>query len=159
MKKKVVTNEDEELTNPLDKRKGKNQSDFMKQLTDIAQQVVEQAPSPPQIIELPTEETAKVQVERDLSSMSQAGSRLARPTPLRRPPAPVKPVATPSKPARIPVKVIPIPTVASDSTQTIETVREKTPKQFSSAFLRFIDKLKELNWFEEQYPMVKIEVS
>ena len=169
-KKKSVTNEDEEPTNLLDKRKKKPQSDFMKQLTDLAQQVVE--PPPPQPTEpLPDEIKRQVKSNRifylffilffftqepgEPSSSSQAGSRLARPTPLRHPPPP-KPVAPP-KPARIPVKVI--PTVVTESTQTIETVRAKTPRQFSASFLRFVDKLKELNWFEEQYPMVKIDVS
>jgi len=89
---------------------------------------------------------------------SRAASRLTRETPLRRPPV-IKPVAS-SKPARIPVKQIPqIPVIISESTttQTVET-RAKTPRQFSSSFSRFIDKLKELNWFEEQYPLIKIDV-
>jgi len=70
----------------------------------------------------------------------------------------MKPVA-PSKPARIPVKQIQqIPVIISESTtQTVE-IRAKTPRQFSSSFSRFIDKLKELNWFEEQYPLIKIDV-
>ena len=61
----------------------------------------------------------------------------------------------PPKPARIPVK--PIAATVTESTQTIE-IRAKTPRQFSASFLRFIDKLKELNWFEEQYPLIKVDV-
>lgn len=79
---------------------------------------------------------------------------MARPTPLRHPPAP-KPVA-PSKPVRIPVRQPYIP-VATESTQTVET-RAKTPREFSDSFLRLVEKLKELNWFEEQYPLIKLDV-
>lgn len=51
----------------------------------------------------------------------------------------------------------PIVPVATESTQTVE-IRAKTPRQFSASFLRLIDKLKELSWFDEQYPLIKIEV-
>lgn len=85
---------------------------------------------------------------------SQA-NRLSRQAPLRRPP--VTKTATPAKPARIPVKVIPIATTESGQ-QTIET-RAKTPREFTPGFTRLVEKLKELNWFEEQYPLVKVDVN
>ncbi len=47
MKKKLDTDEDD-VTDRLEKRKKKTQSDFMKQLTDLAQQVVERPPSQPE---------------------------------------------------------------------------------------------------------------
>jgi hypothetical protein len=74
---------------------------------------------------------------------------------LRRPPE-IKPATT--KPARIPVKQQLVP-VSDDTTQTVETIRPKTPREFSTGFLRFIDKLKEFHWFEEQYPLMKMDVS
>ncbi|CAF4224081.1 unnamed protein product, partial [Rotaria sp. Silwood2] len=147
MKKKLATDE-EDMDDRLEKQKKKTQSDFMKQLTDLAQQVVE---LPPQAE--PVEDETK-QPPGAPPSSSQTVNRLSRQTPLRRPPTVVKPSA-PSKPARIPVK--PLIPVVTESTQTVET-RVKTPRQFSSSFAHFIDKLKELNWFEEQYPLVKIDI-
>ena len=91
---------------------------------------------------------------KETTDTSQAPSRLARSTPLRHPPV-VKPAPQPSKPARIPVKPL-VPTI-SESTETVPA-RAKTPRQFSPAFICFIDKLKELNWFEEQYPSVDVAV-
>ncbi len=84
---------------------------------------------------------------------SQTPSRSARPAPLRRPPV-IKSVAA-SKPARIRVKSL--APVISESTQSFDT-NVKTPRQLSASFLLFIEKLKELNWFEEQYPLMKIDV-
>ena len=80
---------------------------------------------------------------------------MARETPLRHPPV-VKP-PPPAKVARIPVK--PLVTISDESTQTPAAVRMKTPRQFSAPFVRLVDKLKELKWFEEQYPLVKADVS
>ncbi|CAF4508243.1 unnamed protein product [Rotaria socialis] len=148
MKKKLDA-DDDEMIERLEKQKKKNQSDFMKHLTDLAQQAAEpisSAEPEPFGDELNPESAGAA------PGSSQPNSRLARQVPLRRPP--VVKTATPSKPARIPVKVIPIAT--SESTQTMET-RVKTPRQFSGPFTRFIDKLKELNWFEEQYPLVKVD--
>jgi hypothetical protein len=167
MKKKLDTDEDD-VTDRLEKRKKKTQSDFMKQLTDLAQQVVERPPSQPE----PVVDEIKRQVNLILfafisilfflkeigepSSSSRAPSRLARQTPLRRPPTSKS--AAPSKPARIPVKLL--APVINESTQTVETVEThvKTPRQFSPSFLRLVDKLIELDWFEEQYPLIKIDV-
>jgi len=167
MKKKIDANEDD-TTDRLEKQKKKPQSDYMKQLTDLAQQVTEQTP-PPSQPEPPIDDT-KQSVNLILfvfisiivfclketgvpPGSSRAASRLARETPLRRPPPPK--LVPPSKPARIPVKQIPV--VITESTQTVE-IRAKTPRQFSSSFSRFINTLKELNWFEEQYPSIKIDV-
>jgi len=49
------------------------------------------------------------------------------------------------------------PSFIHESTQTVEP-RTKTPREFSSAFLHLIDKLVELNWFAEQYPLIKVDV-
>jgi hypothetical protein len=67
----------------------------------------------------------------------------------------MKPIPS-TKPARIPVKLL--APVLDETTQTVETIRAKSPRQFSAGFLRFIDKLKEFHWFEEQYPLMKIDV-
>lgn len=184
MKKKIDVDEDGAEIR-LEKLKKKNQSDFMKQLTDLAQQVVERPPSQqpePSIDETKPSVNIYLSFLNCLSSFflylkeirapptsSQPSSRLARETPLRRPLA-AKPVAS-SKPARIPVKPAPtaIPytstktttaaagTTATESTQTTE-IRAKTPREFSASFLRLIEKLKEFNWFEEQYPLIKFDV-
>ncbi|CAF0730534.1 unnamed protein product [Rotaria sordida] len=150
MKKKLAADEDD-MDDRLEKQKKKTQSDFMKQLTDLAHQVVEPSP-PPQ--EEPVIDESKQPEPGAPPSSSQTTNRLARQTPLRRPPVVVKP-SPPSKPARIPVK--PLIPIVTESTQTVET-RVKTPRQFSPSFVRFVDKLKELNWFEEQYPLVKVDI-
>lgn len=149
MKQKNVVDEDDTIDR-FGRPKKKIQSDFMKQLTDLAQQVPEPSPPP---ADLPTDETIPKGTEVPPGS-SRAASRLNRPTPLRHPPPPK--LVTPSKPARIPVKQPYIP-VATESTQTVEA-RAKTPREFSDSFLRLMDKLKELHWFEEQYPLIKFDV-
>ncbi|CAF1127858.1 unnamed protein product [Rotaria sordida] len=150
MKKKLAADEDD-MDDRLEKQKKKTQSDFMKQLTDLAHQVVEPSP-PPQ--EEPVIDESKQPEPGAPPSSSQTTNRLARQTPLRRPPVVVK-SSPPSKPARIPVK--PLIPIVTESTQTVET-RVKTPRQFSPSFVRFVDKLIELNWFEEQYPLVKVDI-
>lgn len=55
MKKKPVTDE-EDGSDLLGKQKKKPQSDFMKQLTDLAQQAVEPSPPPPPLVEPPADE-------------------------------------------------------------------------------------------------------
>ncbi|CAF0999067.1 unnamed protein product [Rotaria sordida] len=150
MKKKLAADEDD-MDDRLEKQKKKTQSDFMKQLTDLAHQVVEPSP-PPQ--EEPVIDESKQPEPGAPPSSSQTANRLARQTPLRRLPVVVKP-SPPSKPARIPVK--PLIPIVTESTQTVET-RVKTPRQFSPSFVRFVDKLIELNWFEEQYPLVKVDI-
>ncbi|CAF0753292.1 unnamed protein product [Rotaria sp. Silwood1] len=167
MKKKLATGE-EDMDDRLEKQKKKTQSDFMKQLTDLAQQAVE-LPPPAEPAADETKQPVNAQFFNFYfiiiltvyskepgapPSSSHTANRLSRQTPLRRPPTVVKPTA-PSKPARIPIK--PLVPVVTESTQTVEA-RVKTPRQFSSSFVRFIDKLKELNWFEEQYPLVKVDI-
>jgi hypothetical protein len=168
MKTKIATDDDEEVQR-FGRKTKKPQSDFMKQLTDLAQQVVElpPPPTPPTQTETITDEIRR-QVNLILyliifirfislketevrPSLSPAGTRLARPVPLRRPPS-MKPVA-PTKPARIPVKQL-----VSSLDETIQTVETIRPREFSTGFLHFIDKLKEFHWFEEQYPLMKIDV-
>ena len=167
MKKKLDADEDTS-DDHFEKQKKKTQTDFMKHLTDLTQQAVETLPQteahldetlPPVnriVIKFYDSELFIVSSKESetLPDSSQVPSRLARQTTLRRPPVTRPPI--PSKPTRIPVKLL--TTVVSEPPPEHVEIRAKTPRQFSSSFTRLIEKLKELNWFEDQYPSVSIDV-
>ena len=48
--------------------------------------------------------------------------------------------------------------VVTDETAAVSDLHEKTPRQFPESFERLIGILRDLHWFEHQYPLVKLDV-
>ncbi|CAF0962576.1 unnamed protein product [Adineta steineri] len=186
MTKKRLGVDDDDMTDRSEKKNQKDPNDLMKQLTGIAQQTAE-PPQPIPSEEEPVKTKSKRQEVAKAIGPIGPSNKLARQTSIRRSPSlppvsPAKPPQTPGSPTRsihtpgsttksvrTPVKpltpYVDEPTsvinestsFVNDSTQTVE-FRSKTPREFSPAFLYFIDKLVELNWFAEQYPLIKVDI-
>ena len=138
-KKFNSTNEDD-LADRFEEENTNDQSDFVRESTqqDIHFQLADAS----------DEETAdQVSHSDEASQVNAICSKIFTQSVHEMPPV-VKSTATP-KSRQASGRVL--PSSADESTQTAAN-RIKTPRQFSPAFLRLIDKLESLNWFEEQYP-------
>ncbi|UJR35912.1 hypothetical protein I4U23_028653 [Adineta vaga] len=194
MMKKKLGVDDDEMADRLEKQNQKDPSEYMKQLTGLAQQPTEQPPDTPAEQEPSTAKGKRQEVAKPIASRG-APTRSTGQTALRRsptiPPAsPTKQIQTPGSPTKsprtpgspikstqTPIKSVRTPSAkpatpytneqtsvpeestsyVNEATQTIE-IRRKTPRDFSPTFLQFIEKLVELNWFAEQYPLIKVEI-
>ncbi|CAF0727372.1 unnamed protein product [Didymodactylos carnosus] len=148
MKKKLVEAGDEDdISEILEKKQKKSshepQSEFSKQLKEA----LKPAETPPLAVDVP------VDVKEDEQSHPQ---RSARKTPQR---LPIIKTVTPLKIRKKSREYQPTtPAVHVETPAEIREPTPRTPRVFAPPFTHLFEKLMELNWFDEQYPLVQPNV-